>query len=152
MLRWSNSLRAAGIVLTADFRTAQVRVAGCSAIAASPCTSFRARVSFSGQTGNVMIGFSTADAFKPEANDMNGWYLYTFNGFVRGPQQSATQRYGPNPVRSGSTVECIHNPTERTISFSVNGQSWGPAFRGVAAGELYPAITNLNPGDTVELL
>jgi len=151
--RWDRSHCPPSLQLGPEDRTVTALTAsGGSLIAATSCNTYRVRVS----SQTALVGFSTLDGFVQNAQSLNnntsGWFLYTNNGFIRAPNRRDMERYGRNPVPKGSIVECTYNAADRSISFSVNGQNWGPAFRGQAIGEMYPAATSLSAGDTLELV
>lgn len=110
--------------------------------------------------------------FKIEANNDSNWLFLgiaennNFKGssYVGSPGKGYTSasngklypggKYGPSKTPSyakGDVVTMIVDCSARTVSFEVNGTSYGVAFSGINL-PVCPAVTLYNPGDSITLL
>ena len=90
----------------------------------------------------------------------HGWFFNCYNSSLwSGPPHKYKRKYyGPikelgEYVRTGDTVGVVMDTEKGSLSFSVNGESYGVAFEGIPLDKpLVPCVVLKNECDTIELV
>eukprot|EP01126_Amoeba_proteus_P065535 TRINITY_DN9336_c0_g1_i2.p1 TRINITY_DN9336_c0_g1~~TRINITY_DN9336_c0_g1_i2.p1 ORF type:complete len:252 (-),score=40.49 TRINITY_DN9336_c0_g1_i2:134-889(-) len=105
---------------------------------------------------NTMIGLATRDKFNPNSSNYSscGWYLCCFNGNLYSASDSSRNFfYYDKRVPPLSEIEVLWDRSAQTISFVINGENCGIAFRKVNVGSpLHPAIDLYDKGTKISVL
>lgn len=158
---WDPQMCGAGLSLSQENR---VVVSGSSQWKAvrsvDPCVRFSVRLDSDGGTSYISIGFAPQARFSvdPQVNSSSGWYLYVRDGMIysgvniawpvvsapfrggRQPRAVSSHTYLRRGVAVGSVVTCILDREQSSISFQVDGQSFGVAFTSVPSEDVYAAL------------
>eukprot|EP00697_Spironema_sp_BW2_P013690 gnl/Spiro4/3910_TR1940_c0_g1_i1.p1 gnl/Spiro4/3910_TR1940_c0_g1~~gnl/Spiro4/3910_TR1940_c0_g1_i1.p1 ORF type:complete len:318 (+),score=99.10 gnl/Spiro4/3910_TR1940_c0_g1_i1:34-987(+) len=103
-----------------------------------PVFKFRFTLTNGAEGSNVMLGIapSAVDRNSSEVYRKSGWYLYCSDCKLYSGSGAIGKAYGASAkLASGAVVDVELDRAQRTISFTVNGQSRGPAFRGEFAAD-----------------
>jgi hypothetical protein len=114
-----------------------VRTIG-SVQSAPPCSIYSVRV----LSRYILIGFAPRHGFqKNRANYRScGWFLeFGMDGRLYSQDGTHGKSYATNCIRLGSVVTAIHDMSQDTIEFQVDGKSLGIAFTNIPHEKLYAA-------------
>ena len=100
-----------------------------------------------GIKGNIMIGFATKN-FNPSSRnyETNGWFIDVVHGSLWSKDGDWKRKYYNHiteytaSIEIGDVITAIFDVKQSQISFLVNGEDLGIAFKNVNEERLYPAI------------
>ena len=97
-----------------------------------------------------MVGLATPE-LKLDALDLSyGWYFLCNNGCLYYNSLENSIPYAEG-IQNGSEIEVLLN-SDRTISFTIDGENKGVAISSLPMEDLYPAVYLFSPYASVELL
>ena len=85
-----------------------------------------------------MIGFAPRNGFKKNKDNFDscGWFIYVPSGTLYAQDGTRHKAYGA-AIPVGSIVTAIHDMSQDTIEFQVNGKSLGIAFNNIPHENLH---------------
>jgi hypothetical protein len=100
--------------------------------------------------------------FKSDMHTRHGWWISCSDlSLWSGPPTNFTDQEYINPagrtcsqraLALGSIIAVTVDRTKSTISFAIDGEDCGVAYRGVVEPQLYPVVTLRNPNQSVKLM
>ncbi len=90
----------------------------------------------------VGVAQKTSSSFKKEGTNYGtcGWYLYCANGALHSQSGDSNKQYIGKACNQNGTVIGVKLSNSGELSFLVNGEDKGVAFRGLPNNDLYPAF------------
>ncbi len=114
----------------------------CSAMGDTPRSEFSIRLI--GHCMCLMVGMAprASSSYKKEGNNCVtcGWYLYCYNGNLYSQNSDQNRHYIGRACNRNGTVIGVKLSYTGELSFSVNGEDKGVAFRGLPNRGLYPVV------------
>ncbi len=94
----------------------------------------------------IVIGFATYNGFQKNASNhfICGWCIDVDDGTLFSQNGFLGMSYG-HPIPEGSVVTAIHDRSQHTIEFQVNGTSLGIAFTNIPHVALFAAADFYGP-------
>eukprot|EP01118_Nematostelium_gracile_P016349 TRINITY_DN6749_c0_g1_i2.p1 TRINITY_DN6749_c0_g1~~TRINITY_DN6749_c0_g1_i2.p1 ORF type:complete len:316 (-),score=67.77 TRINITY_DN6749_c0_g1_i2:83-1009(-) len=149
---WDDQIKIPIIRLFDNNRSAETTSQGsCAVIGDKPVTTFQVKVDTHGSSW-AMVGMA------PKTQQMNshfyhkcGWHLY-FNGALYSQDGDSNRPYATK-IPDNAVVGVNYDREKGTISFSVDGQDKGIAFKGIPNDiTLYPCVQLHSKNSTAEII
>ena len=120
----------------------------CGVLGTIPNQSFAVQV-LSG--ASIMVGMAFTSNFQPDGTNYNrcGYYIYLSTGTLYSQEGHNGTPYFNRRVENGSVIRVEWDSEERTISYRIDNQSYGVAYRVTVPGDLFPAVEMYYAVDSV---
>ncbi len=117
---------------------------------AKPCSNYSVQV-INGRI--IYIGFAPRQAFKKNTFNHTtcGWFVFVADGTLYAQGGIRDKAYG-TAIPIGSMVTAIHDKSQHTIEFQVDGKSLGIAFSNIPHDELYAAADLHDINDEIRII
>lgn len=139
---WNPQTCGSGLQLSDENRVVKSTAKKQSVHSLYPCTKFSVRLDAGEEHPHVSIGFAPSSGFNGDsAMDIKcGWYIFARTGTLYSPRGDWGKTYA-TVMSLGSVVTCILDRDTNSISFQVDGQSFGVAYTAIPQTEMYATLS-----------